>query len=150
MAITLGSAISAYIEGLGLGIKAYTRLPDGTKEPYVVIHDAIANPRDRSSGSHAVGGRKGGVISEVQVDVWQKAMGTADAAGKRVREYDPNLPEVIAANLDGADLGNTTPGKIYGCSLVDGPRELPSPLATDLMHHVISLQIHRNLPLTHP
>ncbi len=150
--LTTGTAIKAYLEAAqaaspALAIPAvHTRVPTGEKMPYVLIHDAIANPANPADAPLTAQSRHG-VQTEVQIDVWQPALGTADAAGARTRVYDPLLPELVAGLLDGADLGGQgTPGRIWGCRLIDGPRELASPLANNVMHHVIRLQVTRSLP----
>ena len=147
MSLTVGTALKAAIEGLDLHIAVYDRLPKNVGPPYILIHDSIANPRDPRSASYATGGRKG-VNTEVQVDLIQFARTNTD---KQDRLADTVLPEVLAANLDGLDLSSSdTPGRIWACKLIDGPRELPNSRASNLLHHTIQLQVRRNLPTSMP
>lgn len=126
----------------------FTLLPLSQQMHYILVHDDIANPRDPTAAPHAVGGRKG-VLTEVQVDVWQHIWSDPDSNGKRTQVYDPLLPHLVASALDGARLP-AIPGRVYGCSLLDGPREIPNPNEANVKHHVIQLQAPRDLVTARP
>ncbi|MFN2466136.1 MAG: hypothetical protein ABR598_07720 [Candidatus Dormibacteria bacterium] len=154
MSLSLGSAIKAHLEHLspGLGIDIWVRKPDEEVLPFLLIFDDINTSPDPAAAPGAVGGRKG-VISEPQLSLWQAARGTAGPGGKRARAFDPVLPELVAAALDGVRLRAAVtgfPARIYGCHLAYGPREIPSPVANNRVQHVIGLRIHRNLITVRP
>src|SRR5262249_38878086 len=97
---------------------------------------------------HEDGGRAAGgaspVAEELQVDLWMYENDPSAADSARTESY--TLTYALAAALDGAQLGTFgTPSKrIYGCVLMDGPRELGDPSDPNLIRKLFAVEIRRD------
>lgn len=130
MAATVGGALKALIEGLGLGISAYSRrAPAGEKLPYVTILDdvtAAADPWEDGQAQTAV--------ESVQVDLWE-----------RLGAESPTILAGLVTGLNGAELGAIgTPAKrIYATALRHWQRVEDPEL--EQIRHIFDVDLHRQL-----
>jgi hypothetical protein len=143
------TAIKAFLETQGWQVPVATRRrPDKATLPILVVHGPLTSPRDRSA---ALGQKR--VAQDYQVDIWQREFGVADPlTGKVPRVEDTLLPDLVAAALEGCLLntriGPSGGARIYRCTVLVGPFEIAEPDETNLIHHVCTVQMRRNL-ITH-
>jgi hypothetical protein len=145
MSLTGSTAIKAWLENQSLGVSVDTRWR-ASPLPTIVVSGPYANPDDRTA---AFSQKRS--IPTYQIDVWQREFGPKDQWGKTPRLEDPLLPELVAFALDGAVLGKIGPSpgaRIYRCNVILWPYELPEPEEANMVHHVIDVQLHRNV-ITH-
>lgn len=139
MSATTAGALKSFLESQGLGVPAYRlNAPENQAPPYLTIQEAVSvvpHPDDNPWWDEA----ESIVVEEAQVDVWQKRKNDDNTVAESY-----TLPASVARALHGGLLGTAAPTKVWGMSLVDGPRLLPDP-DQNIVHHICTVRILRHL-----
>lgn len=145
MAATASAALKTWLEAQSLGVPVFRRRPpEPPAPPFILVIDGIsAVVEGHEDGGRARGGTTP-VTEDLQVDLYYYENDPKATPGGLTESY--SLPYRLAQALDGADLGSfATPAiRIYGCTLVEGPRELESPTDPNLIRKTYTVAIRRD------
>jgi hypothetical protein len=149
MASTTGGALKVYLEAQSLGVPIFVRdLGDNNTQqpPYIVIHEGITATVEATEDGGAAAGGGSPVTEELQVDLYMYARdpSSGTSGGSRLESYA--LPYTLARVLAGAPLGTfgAPARRIYGCQLVEGPRELPDLDDDNRLRKVYTVALRRD------
>lgn len=147
------TAIRDVLEGDPLldACEVYTRRrPDGSPLPAIVVSGPIASPPDRRAPARSRIGQ--GVVPEYQLDIIQREYGDPDpTTGDQPSLEDPLLPALVTSIvIKSRPQLAADAGRVWGCHLLDGPREMPVPEEANLVHHITQVQLRQDLATRRP
>lgn len=137
MSATVGGAVKAAVESMGLGLAVYRdRPPPDVQPPYAVVTDGIAQVPERHGDFGDTTERA--VDEQAQLDIWQVKR---TLAGQPAESY--TLVDTVVRRLHGAALPVVGNGRVYGCSVI-GRGRLPDDRA-NTVRDTLTLRIRRTI-----
>lgn len=147
MAATMGGALKATIESLGLGLSAYR---DGAPVdqqgevavpyPHVVVQEGIGLDTDLHGDTDDPAGHLG-TRELVQVTLVQQARQVTDGQAVVTESYPLADRLIVALNRCTRTLQQHAPWRVYGCRVQSALRSGPT---DNVVRHVITLAISRD------